>query len=213
MADNTARLGRDKRKTMIVAAAGVSALALMAWLAIGQTVAGFNAQTDNGGNEFQAGTVTISDDDTGSALFVVNDLLPGHSKVDTITVSNTSTAPLKVKLLTSNITETAAAHDGRAAGTGLAENLDVVIKIVTPDTTDTNPTVYNGTLADLATAADWATGKSASTGGDAMAKKDATGDDLVYEITVTLRSTAGNEAENVWPGDTATVNFIWEGRA
>lgn len=203
----TTRLSRDKRKTTLLAA-GIAALSVLAWLAIGQTVAGFTATTENTGNTFEAGTVVISDDDAGVALFTVSDLLPGHNKTETITVINESSAPLKVKLFSANVVSTPA-----GTTTNIADNLDVVIRILD---NDTDPTVFSGTLTELGNAIDWSTGQSAAADGDPIAASDqAPGgtDEVRYEISVTLRTTAGNEAEDVWPGDSVTVDFIWEGRA
>lgn len=73
---------------------------LAAGLALQTTSAAFSATTDNTGNSFAAGTVLLGDDDQGSALFQIDNLVPGDSHESCIEVEYTGSsfdlAPLRL---------------------------------------------------------------------------------------------------------------------
>src|SRR4051794_38794845 len=58
-------------------------------MVLSATNAAFTATTTNGANSFGAGTVALSDDDSGNALFNLSGLKPGDSMNQCITVSYT----------------------------------------------------------------------------------------------------------------------------
>jgi hypothetical protein len=145
--------GRDRRTTVAIAA-GLCALAMLMWLAVGQTRAAFVDSIENPGNSFTTGTVEISTSQPGSALFNFTGMLPGHTQTKSITVSNMSSAPLGVRLFGASYTPPS------RAGSELADNLDVLVEIV--DTASAPPNsgavVFNGTMAQFATATAWPCG-------------------------------------------------------
>lgn len=145
--------GRDRRTTVAIAA-GLCALAMLMWLAVGQTRAAFVDNTENPDNTFTTGTVEISTSQPGSALFDFTGMLPGHTRTQTITVSNMSTAPLGVRLFADDYVPPT------RAGSELADNLDVLVEIV--ETADapagSGAIVFDGTMAEFAAADDWTCG-------------------------------------------------------
>lgn len=63
--------------------------------------AAFTATTQNQGASFAAGTVVLSDDDSGSAMFAAGDLGPGDSTTRCLTVRYDGTLPGTVRLFAS----------------------------------------------------------------------------------------------------------------
>lgn len=58
----------------------------------------FSATTQNSGNEISAGTIAISDNDAGSAMFNITNAKPGDSWTRCIKVSYNGSLPADVKL-------------------------------------------------------------------------------------------------------------------
>ena len=58
----------------------------------------FSAKVSNAGNNLAAGTVVITDDDSGTALLSLTNLKPGSSGSKCIAVTSTGTLPSAVKL-------------------------------------------------------------------------------------------------------------------
>lgn len=205
MAETTAPKTGDRRRLAVVIAAGLSAIALLVWMTTQQTTAGFTATTQNAGNLLQTGSLTITGNPaSGQVLLTASDLLPGDSVNGSITVTNGSDAPLRLKIFSADLVESPS-----AAG-GIAENLNVTI---TKDA-DTTP-FYTGTVADLATLTDFAGGVSGTAGGDPLDKtSNAAGvHSVTYAFTVTLDAGAGRPSQNVNPADSATIEITFEGRA
>jgi predicted ribosomally synthesized peptide with SipW-like signal peptide len=75
-------------------------LALVAVLVVGGTNAAFSDTTENASNSLSAGTVDLVDDDSGSAMFSVSNMLPGQivTKCIVVTYQGTVTNPSAVKL-------------------------------------------------------------------------------------------------------------------
>ena len=105
---------KGKRSGRVV----VSAVAVAAILGAGAygTYSAFTDTTTNDGNTFAAGTIDITDDDAGNAMFTVGAMKPGDSVTRCINVSNAGSLPF------SNV-----ALSGTVGGTGLATALQVVV--------------------------------------------------------------------------------------
>lgn len=67
---------------------------LMVWQG---TNAAFSADTRNIGNNWATGSVTLTDDDAGVAMFSVQNVVPGQSGSKCIVVTGTPTVPSTVK--------------------------------------------------------------------------------------------------------------------
>ena len=169
--------------------------------------AAFSATTDNGVNNWRAGSVTISDNDgggTGNAMFSLaadGDLKPGSTRSRCIEVTKSGTLASTVKLYGSGLTTTNA----------LSSDLQLVVRQGSGTvsagscanfTADgTSPTVYSGTLAGF-TATTFG-GATAGYGNWAPAAGSQT---RTFEFTYTLNANANNNAQ----GGTAAVTFVWE---
>lgn len=205
MAETTAPRTGDRRRLVIVAAAGLSALALLIWMVTGQTQAGFTAETRNDDNLFKAGSITITSDKPGVLILQSGAMLPGDFVEGDITVTNGAQAPLKLKIFSKNLAETP------SAASGIAENLNVTVTRTAPGVT---VPVFSGTVAQLATqATSFANGKSGTAGGDPLAKATETGDSTSYHWKVELDPAAGIPSKNVNPNDQAVIEIVFEGRA
>ncbi len=158
--------------------------------AVGAAVySAYTSVTANQGNEFTAGSISLSDNDAGNALFTVQGFTPGDSFVKCIEVDYSSTGGVQsnVKLY------------GSTGGSGLDRYLDLRIRRgtmpttgtsgdctgFTPDATDYDGNgagvIYDATLENFGD--DYATG----TTDPAPAWND--GDKAVYEITSPCRTT------------------------
>lgn len=159
--------------------------------------AALTASTDNGVNSWEAGTVTLVDDDAGSVMFNATNMVPGDSVTHCIKVDYTgSTYDLNpVKLysdLASNVDN-------------FADHLDVTVEEGTVGDFSTcagfsGTTKYSGTLAGLASAhTDYASGVSGFTPASGST-------DRAYRFVVTL----GSDTPNTAQGDSASATFTWE---
>lgn len=176
-------------------AAIVAALALTSVMVLRTTSAAFTDTTDNASNSWDAGSVTLTDDDAASALFSVIDLVPGNSNTGCIEVTYSGSLTLSTAAnLYAAVTETT------VGGDGLGNDLDVVVERgASGDTCTllTTPTqIYSGTLAGFNTSGSplgtgWTPGS-----GDTMRP---------FKFTVTL----GNDTPNSAQGEGADATFTW----
>jgi len=194
------------------AALAVTAAGLAVAGSLQGTQAAFTATTSSAGT-FTAGTVVLSDDDSGSALFSATTLSPGDTDSKCIKVTYTGNLANEVRLHVA-VTETDAG--GVAANALLDSNLNVTIEY---DTTTTGAfagcgdfasegTLYNGTLFDLdASHYDWTSGAKLGAAGTAWTP--ATNVARVFKITYTLASAAPDSVQ----GDSAVGTFTWEAQS
>jgi hypothetical protein len=183
--------GRDR--VLHIVAALVSLL-LISVLVIRTSDAAFSATTANTGDQWSAGTVTLVDDDSNSAMFSVTNMKPGASSEHCITVTYSGSLDASVKL-----------YGAVTAGTlGTYLNLEVYRgsggSFAGCSGFTSAETVYNGTLAGfVAASSSFGTGAGTwtPTGG-------APNDDMTYRFVVTLQD--NNSAQ----GLTSTATFTWE---
>jgi len=175
--------------------AAIIAVFAASLLAFQATGAAFSATTENAGNAFAAGTVTISDNDSGVAMFNVTNMKPGDNAVGCIEVTYSGSLDPEVR-----------AYGATTAGDGLEAYLDLTVERGdgTCAAFGTSTAVWtNGTDGDLGVflgaATDYATGVDSwqPTGG-------APNDTVPYRFTVDLQD------DNAAQGKTATVTFTWE---
>lgn len=172
-------------------AAVPAALAVSAALVWQASTAAFNDTTDNGTNNWSAGTVVISDDDSGAAMFNATALKPGDTASRCIEVTYTGSLAASVKLYAS------------ASGT-LGSYLDLTVQQGTGGTSGScagftaDSTLYTGTLAGFAS--------SASNYGSGVGTfaPTASGQKKSYRITYTVQD------NNAAQGTTASATFTWE---
>ena len=161
------------------------------------SLAAFSDTTDNSGNTWSAGTVILTDDDPGSAMFTVIDMAPLAPVTKCIVVTYSgSLVPADVNLW------------GVSGGDGLDVYLDVTVEEGSGGTfascagfTPIGPAIFTGTLASFAgTHTDFASGAGAWN--PAVNPESRT-----YQFTVTLQDNNGAQGLN------ATATFTWEAQA
>jgi hypothetical protein len=166
----------------------------------------YTSVASNDGNTFTAGTIKLTDNDAGTALFNVQGFTPGDSFIRCIQVDYASTGGVMSNLKLY----------GKTGGDGLDKYIDLRIRRGTqPDGNPSgdctgftpDPTDYDGdgdgvfvdtTLDQFPQ--DYATGIS-----DPVASW-ANGDKAVYEITMTIQN------DNAAQGLSATQDFSFEAR-
>lgn len=151
----------------------------------------FNATTSNGSNSWSGGTVSLSDDDSGSAMFSATGLKPNDTASKCILVTYGGSLAASVKMYAS------------ASGT-LGTYLNLTVQQGTGGTSSScagftsESTLYSGTLAGFAAASsNFATGVGsfAPTG---------SGQTKAYRLTYTVQD------DNAAQGTSASATFTWE---
>ena len=177
-----------------------AALALSGAVVAHSSYAAFSATTVNPTNNWTAGTVALSDDDSNTAAFTATNLKPGSTGTKVIVVTSNGSLASTVKLYGTNAATT----------NGLSSYINLVITQGTggsfasgtgfmPLVTGSN--VYTGTLANFsATATGFATGLGtwAPTGTASEARS--------FQIQYTVDAAAPNTSQ----AGTAAVGFTWE---
>jgi hypothetical protein len=160
----------------------------------------FSATAVNPTNNWTAGTVALTDDDTNTALFTASTLKPGDTGTKCIVVTSSGNLASTVKLYQTGYTTSA----------GLGTYLNMVIDEGTGGTfSSSGPTSctgfsfvsndYTGTLAGFAGKTSFATGVSSWAPAAGTVTK-------TFRFTYTLDAAAPNSAQ----GGTAATGFTWE---
>ena len=171
------------------------------------TWSAFSATTSNGGNTFSAGSVTLTDNDAGSAMLALSAAKPGDSDTSCIEVTYTGTIASAVRLY------------GTTTGTGLDPYLNLEITRgtttspfdsctnFTPDATGYgnggNGIIYSGTLQNFPDT--YAAGIV-----DPLAASHeswTTNEKHAYKFVVTVQDNDAAQGKN------ATQQFTWEARS
>ena len=163
--------------------------------------AAFSSQTDNPGNNVTAGTVTLADNDGGTALYDIANAKPGSTQTSCIRVNYTGSLDADVKLFTPSTIGDLGPHVTLKveAGTQAAPVFPVCTLFV-PETT-----LYDDPLSDFPTT--YAGGVSDYPG--IAGTKWANGDAVVYRVTATPAANAPDSAQ----GDTTGSHVLrWEAR-
>jgi hypothetical protein len=164
------------------------------------TFSSFSSTTSNTGNTFATGTVVLSDNDAGSAMYGVSNAGPGSSTAKCIKVTYTGSMPADVKLYTPS-----------TVGAG-ASYIDLTIEKGTgnpafPGCTGftSQSTIYTGTLGGFASA------KNSYANGVASYPSSQTewdqNDTVVYRFTLTVEDTNSAQGQTIGSHD-----FTWEAR-
>lgn len=179
-------------------------LGVLACIAGAGVFSAFSSQTDNPGNVVTAGSVTLSDNDSGAALYALTAAKPGDSQQSCIKVTYTGTLNSNVRIYTpSSIGE-------------LGPNVTLKIEPgtqTTPSfpsctsfTPDSGGALFEGTLAAFGSEhSTYATGLVDYPG--TLATKWVTNDAVIYRVTATLSASAPDSAQ----GKTTGSHIIrWE---
>lgn len=183
-------------------------LATLGLVAGAGTWSAFSDTTDNTGNTFSSGTVTLNDDDGGSTpMFTMAGLMPGSTDSACIVVDYSGSLPANVYLF------------GATSGTGLDQYLDLKVTRGTksggafdgcgtfsPDATNYigqgAGVVYNGTVQGYPDSFGAALADPPSGGAEVWN----TGETHAYRFDITLQN------DNNAQGKNASQTFTWEAR-
>jgi len=167
------------------------------------TFSAFSATTENDGNVFNAGTVSIADNDLGAAMYNVTNAKPGTSVQACIQVTYTGSLPADVSLYADPATPIGPIGGyvnltiEKGTGMGPFPNCAGFSAQGGP--------LYNGTLGGFATAStNFGSGASTYPGAQTQWNQN---DALVYRFTLTLQN--NNAAVGL---QSVAHNFIWEAR-
>jgi hypothetical protein len=190
--------------TITTAAAGLVASGALVWHA---SYSAFSATTANPTSNWAAGSVALTDDDGGSALFSVSNLKPGSTGTKCIVVTSNATLASTTKLYT-----TASSF---AQTKTLADNLSLT---VTQGSSTSTGGTCTGFSADSGAANTW-TGTMASfassfstfaNGFGTWAPAAGSGVTKTYQISYTLNNAGTQTATDAMQGGTAQIGFTWE---
>ena len=162
----------------------------------------FSSQTDNPGNNVTAGTVTLADNDGGTALYSISNAKPGSSQQSCIRVSYSGSLDADVKLFTPSSIG--------ALGPYVHLTIEPGTQAVPsyPDcsafSADAGGAIFDDTLNNLPTS--YAGGVSDFPG---ATTKWANGNAVVYRVTATLSSSAPDSAQGATTG---SHTIRWEAR-
>ncbi|HEX6207792.1 MAG TPA: TasA family protein [Actinomycetota bacterium] len=189
--------GRRERRTGAKIGLTMLILALLGAVVGFGTFSAFSATTENPGNAFDAGTVSITDDDSGTAMLSLANAKPGDSDAACIVVTYMGTLPATVRLY------------GTTGGTGLDQYLDLTVTRgtlvgasfdscagFTPDAG--GGVVYSGTMDGYPDAY-----------GAALVDPDGSwtsGESRAYRFEVSVQDDSGAQGLN------ASQSFTWEAR-
>jgi hypothetical protein len=174
--------------------AGVAASAGVVWHA---SYSAFSATTANPTNNWAAGSVALTDDDSNTAMFTASNLKPTSTGSKCIAVTSNGTLAAAVKLygtspattngLSSYINLTVVQGTGGGFGscTGFAAG----------------PTIYSGTLASFGSS-----DTNFATGAGTWTPTGTPGESRTYQFTYTVDPATPNSAQ----GGTASIGFTWE---
>jgi hypothetical protein len=204
VADHDGLVARWLNPRTVGVAAIIAGLLASAGLVWHESYSAFSATTSNSGNSWTGGTVQLSDDDSGGALFNASGLAPGSTGSQCISVTSTGTLPALIKLYGTSYATTrslAAALNltvtqGTGAGYGSCTGF-------TPLTA--GATVFSGTLAGFATAHS-TYGSGILAGGAGAWKTTGATSSRTYRFTYTMSPAAPTSTM----GGTAAVGFTWE---
>ena len=171
------------------------------------TFSAFSSTTDNSGNTFAAGTVYVSDNDAGSAMYNVTNQKPAQTTTRCIVLTYTGTLASDVKLYTTS-----------SVNSPPSQYIDFTVEKGTfpgappafPSCTGyiSGSTIYSGTLANFAsTKNSYANGIAAYPGAQTQWNQN---DTLVYRFTLTLQDNNNANAGSGAGYATGSHSFTWE---
>ncbi|GGJ94290.1 hypothetical protein GCM10010123_25170 [Pilimelia anulata] len=199
------RLVRALRSPRSRGLASFFGLAVAASVVYQSTAGTFSATTSNPGIAFAMGSLSLSDNDSGVALFTVSGMAPGQTASNCIVISYTGAIASTVKLYTANYNATDGAADGATAPNWLRMHIQVGTGTCGAPVGLTSVTA--GAPGDTMTTV---SGKTNFGNGYGTGWTNATGGDTrVFRFTYTLDSAAPNTAQS----DGITTDFVWEAQS
>lgn len=194
-----------RARRIAVFTAGPAAI-LVAGLLIWQgSTAAFTAQTRNTGNNWETGSVLLTDDDLGAAAFALTGVVPGQSGSHCITVTSKSSAIGEVRM-----------YVARLGANGLENNILATVEIGTGGSFGS----CTGFVADLpaqpaqslaaiaATSSDFA---SAGTFLPWTTTGNTAGESKSYRVSWVFDTTGLSQTEvDALQGKSVSIDVVWE---
>ena len=186
----------------------LAALTLVSMMVLRTSSAAFSGTTENAGNSWDAGTVTLTDDGGGSALFTATGMVPGDTSTQCIEVTYTGSVDTSgTAFYVSAYTDSDGASDTGAAAE-LSDDLDVDVVMGAAGDSCALWTGVGATTLHSATALQ-SLPATYGAGGTAWTPTAAVDTMRAFQITVTLGADTANDAQ----GDGATATFTWEAQS
>jgi predicted ribosomally synthesized peptide with SipW-like signal peptide len=182
-------------------------LGIVACIAGAGVFSAFSSQTENSGNIITAGTVTLEDNDGGTAMYTVTNAKPGESKATCIKVTYKGSLPATVKLFTPT---TSASLGELAPFVNLKVEQGTQSSGTFPGCENFTPAatgavLFEGTLSAFAT--EKGSFANGITTNPASQTKWETNNAVVYRFTTTVSSSAPESAQGK---STNAHAFRWE---
>jgi hypothetical protein len=184
-------------KKLVVGAAVPTAVLASGGLVWQSSYSAFSATTASPTNNWSAGTVALSDDDSNTAMFSATDLKPGATGTKCIAVTSTGSLASTVKLYGTSYSTT----------NGLAANVNLKVEEGTGATSSSctgftgGSTVYDGALSTFGT-----TKTGFATGVGIWAPTGSGSEIRSYRFTYALSASTPDSAQ----GGTTAIGFTWE---
>jgi hypothetical protein len=178
----------------------LTAVALVAVVGVIGTRAAISATTDNPGNQFNAGTISLADNDGGSYMYQANNVQPGDSLSRCIQVTYSGTLNSTVKLFMTTPIDSLGPYVSLTIDAGTQASPSF------PDCTgfSSSANVYTGTLSAFqSTHATAAAGLAYSPNG---ASPWTNSNSVVYRVTLTLQNVARGPGQDF----SGTHTFTWQ---
>jgi predicted ribosomally synthesized peptide with SipW-like signal peptide len=174
---------------------------LLGGVAVMGTLSAFSSTTSNTDNSFAAGTVILSDNDSGGVLYNVSNQKPGVNTVKCIELTYTGSLDADVKLYTPSTVNVSSQYINLTIEKGTSDSST----FPNCGTFTAESTIFNGTLASFAAARNsYANGILAFPGAQTAW---APNDTLVYRFTLSVQD--DNAAQGASSG---LHTFTWEAR-
>lgn len=168
------------------------------------TFSAFSSTTTNSGNAFANGTVYISDNDAGAAMYNVSNRKPGDTVVSCIQVTYGGTLAANVRLYTTSSINPVGQYIDLTVEKGTGSG---AFPSCTGFTAQGAP-IYTGTLSDFATTRNsYVNGVVAFPGAQTQWNQN---DVLVYRFTLTLQDNNAANGGAGGPLTSGTHSFTWE---
>jgi hypothetical protein len=164
--------------------------------------AAFTAQTRSVGNNWATGSVTLSDDDAGGAMFQVQNATPGDTGANCITVTSTSNVPGVVK-----------AYLERLGSQGLEDHIIVTTESGTGGGfgTCTGFTPDGAVTPSLSLEAAAAVNYDYATGGTPWTTSGTPGESKTYRVSWEFDTTGLTQSEvDALQGKSVSADVVWE---
>lgn len=163
----------------------------------------FSATTQNAGNEISSGTVALSDNDSGSALYNATGVKPGETITRCIKTTYTGSLPALVRLYSSGTTGPLAQYIDLTITQGTQASS--TFPSCTGFAADAVGVIFSGTLQGFEqTRTSYATGIATAAPGKSGWSS---GESLVYRFQATLQASAPDSSQGMSSG---VHSFVWE---